>query len=110
MIHLQGYDLEWAGSCEEIAPGKALKRTFEFRPSGSDVGKPIAVRQLRATIGRPGSFRAVVSMTFKRDEELDARARQFFAPTFKQGGISTDTFSFLQMLLQVEKGPFQVTK
>ena len=91
MNQLQGYDLEWAGSIEEIAAGKALKRTFEFKPNGSDVGKPVAVRQLRATIGRPGCFRAVVSMTLKRDEDLDARARQFFAPTFKQGGISTDS-------------------
>ena len=90
----QGYDLEWSGS-DEIAAGKALKRSFEFRPNGSDVGKPIAVKQLRATIGRSGCFRAAISMTCKRDEELEARERQFFVPAFKQVGIPNLSASFL---------------
>ena len=103
----QGYDLEWSGS-EEIAAGKALKRAFEFRPNGSDVGKPIAVKQLRATIGRTGSFRAAISMTCKRDEDLDARARQFFAPSFKQVGISQDNNFFLRKLY-CRKGAFSTS-
>lgn len=85
----EGYSLEWAGN-EAVEPGKALRRSFEFRPNGSDVGKPIAVRQLSVTIGLPGGFRAAVSMSLKRDEDLDLRAQQFFAPTLKQISLCGD--------------------
>ena len=65
--------------------GKALKRSFEFRPNGSDVGKPIAVKQLRATIGRSGCFRAAISMTCKRDEEPTIIERQDSQTPFLEG-------------------------